>query len=802
MSKTLYEDIYAGTNIVSGEEYREMISTISQLASDTVVKTLGPYGSTTIIDDGSGFTYPTKDGWSTLNKLRFNDPIYNTIFNLLKQISFNSVNTVGDGTTTAMVAANAFLQLLNNWETPEGFRQADFIKAVEEVADTIEKTMLNSDRIRQIDQDGNFDDIYNIAYTATNGNEKFARIIQTIYLETKNPNIHVAIDAKNSETRYEIQEGYKFDCSTLNFNVYINEGNGTCKRNNMRTIIFDHNITYNDHKEIITALSSLASVRKMDIIIMAPYFDDIISTMIDSLIQRMMTQGQIPNIMLMQIPNTMNIHQQILSDLGLLTNAPIFDSGRLRAFKVLHHNQTHGAEDQIEDDILQMDMYKFNNPQEIIDSCLGIVKTIVVDKSHAFIQDYMDVVNKTKYDAVLREVTEQYEHMKKTAAKTINGHLDKDFMTVHARYTKLVGKTGVIYVGGLSDLQRRCDKDAIDDATLVCKSAFENGYIRGLNMEMLTCIHEAKTTDDVNSENYELRKVAYEFLYGAFIEVTQAVIENKFGKNTAYIDIIGKCINQDKGYNLVTEEFSDLDNLTVINSVATDLEILRAIVNILTTIMTSNQFLSMNKSYDRTMSHDQQLNRLIEDKRATTKAITEAVIDTLLSNETIVKIIAAQANQIVKDKTYSFNEDEEADHPIINTLVNRQPKGLTSINSSDYPELGETRATFDFGIFPELKKVIEKASDIKPTCPKEDVITVMKSPYGKSGLDYDNGIKPAEDAERMPKEYATKINDNSETAKVDVITSDVNTSIDGKIEKDFKEIAERVILDIVKEITR
>ena len=65
IDKGLYEDIRYGTNIISDKEYLDTIITIADTAADMVVKTLGPYGKTTIIDDGM-FTYRTKDGWSIL----------------------------------------------------------------------------------------------------------------------------------------------------------------------------------------------------------------------------------------------------------------------------------------------------------------------------------------------------------------------------------------------------------------------------------------------------------------------------------------------------------------------------------------------------------------------------------------------------------------------------------------------------------------------------------------------------------------------------------------------------------------
>ena len=184
--ESLYNEIASNSNVITGEEYRELVCGISQVASDMVVKTLGPYGATTVIDDGTGFTYPSKDGWSCLSKLQFTDPTYNTIFNMLKKISFNSVTTVGDGTTTAMVAANNFLRAMytkfipniNNKENNNSFRQADFIETTNKIYQKLENALINNKNIRHIDSEGDFSDIYKIAYVATNGNYEFAKIIQ------------------------------------------------------------------------------------------------------------------------------------------------------------------------------------------------------------------------------------------------------------------------------------------------------------------------------------------------------------------------------------------------------------------------------------------------------------------------------------------------------------------------------------------------------------------------------------------------------------------------------------------------
>ena len=667
----LYDEIASNSNVISGEEYRELICAVSQVASDMVVKTLGPYGSTTVIDDGTGFTYPSKDGWSCLNKLQFTDPTYNSIFTMLKKISFNSVTTVGDGTTTAMVAANNFLRQMYIDFIPKvkdtGFRQADFIDTMNETYEKLENALRTNPNVQRVDPEGDFSDIYKIAYIATNGNSEFARIIQNIYKETGNPNIQVTMD-KDASTTYEIQKGYKFDARTLNFAAYVNcdariidYTSHPCK-----IVIFDHNVTFQMHEKILGGLSGLAARDNFEIIIMAPYFDDIVTSWIDSNVQRMVQNRQIPNIMLIQIPLTAAIQRTTISDLCVLTNAQVFDEAKVKAFNILFHNKTHPADEQIEDSMFSLEEYSFESPEEILHRCLGTIKSIIITKTEGFLQDYDDIANPVKYAEIINEAKNNYNLMKTKAMKTIGGTLDKDYLYTQMRYIKLKGSTGVIKVGAFSDIQQRCDKDALDDAVLACRSAYENGYVRGMNAEILSILYEWMNSADKNPVTGIYANEIEEMLYKCFYLTSLQVLMNKQPNNDTPrrvtildsetpeglkpLDVATYSMNnvsilemiiRDPGYldyNLRTEEMHRIGNWEVINSTATDIEILRAVVNVLTTVITSNQFLSVTRRYDPKVNSERSIqNRMKEDSRIINNKVN-TIIDSIVSNKNFEKI--------------------------------------------------------------------------------------------------------------------------------------------------------------------
>ena len=126
--------------------------------------------------------------------------------------------------------------------------------------------------------------------------------------------------------------------------------------------------------------------------------------------------------------------------------------------------------------------------------------------------------------------------------------------------------------------------------------------------------------EGVDSYN-ELESEILQMLRDTFVEMSLTVLRNKYDDtirrnipiqnleqglgNATNIDIIEYAIESEYGYDLVEDVFMTDDECTVINSTQTDIEVLKGMVSILSTMLTSNQFLSINRSYDRTMGKKQ-----------------------------------------------------------------------------------------------------------------------------------------------------------------------------------------------------
>lgn len=675
MSKTedfsnMEEEIRMGMNLVDHSEFKATIQAISHIAAETVKKTLGPYAHTTIIDDGH-FTYPTKDGWSVLSRLTFQDPTHNSIFNVLKNISFRIVDKVGDGTTTAMVAADHFISsMMRDERFQTSYRQKDIVDALDRVRDLL-VSELHKIAIQiaptSVGDNRTLDDyqaIYDVAFTSSNGNEKLANIMRQIYFETNNPNVLVDMEGGN-DLSYEIQTGYRLDCLHLMHERYVNTNEGYY--NSMRVphmfVIFDHSVNYQRHSEMVDAVIRYAQQKGAVPVIMAPYFDDIISAQFAQSVNEMLKRNPntIPGLFIIQTPEaTTKLQRLYISDFAALANIPITDSAKVKIFAELRHNErVQNPTDKINDPAMNIDGYNFTTAQALMESCCGIVNDFVIGKNFiALAEANRDSI---RYKEKLAEAQEAFE-VASAQIKDAPTSLMKEYLDASQRLNKLAGALGVIHVGGASDLERQCTRDSVDDTFRACRSAYENGVVPGLNLGTLVAIR--RLTSNAEEPLSPLEEEALQLLYNAMFQTALDVLLNKkdatdtwgtaglhlsaissYHGYTAEMlmeELVSEVQNGEiSGYDIVREMASCDDIPPVINSVSTDIEILYAIVSILGTILTSDQYLSVSRMYDKTAAirHQEKQNEM--STRNKTNAILGAIKEFMTTYPDFASMIAS-----------------------------------------------------------------------------------------------------------------------------------------------------------------
>jgi chaperonin GroEL (HSP60 family) len=112
----------APTNILDsvtyGSDLNEYIATILDHLATAVGSTFGPAGLNTIIHKSDMSHSFSKDGYSVLREIMYNEPVANTVKELVKNVSRKMTLTVGDGSTTVVLVTSAIYNVLNNLNHP------------------------------------------------------------------------------------------------------------------------------------------------------------------------------------------------------------------------------------------------------------------------------------------------------------------------------------------------------------------------------------------------------------------------------------------------------------------------------------------------------------------------------------------------------------------------------------------------------------------------------------------------------------------------------------------------------------
>src|SRR5713226_9697994 len=96
--------------IVYGEQSRQaVLQGVNQLA-DAVKVTLGPKGRNVVIDKKFGSPTITKDGVTVAKEIDLKDAYENMGAQMLKEVASKTSDVAGDGTTTAIVLAQAIFR--------------------------------------------------------------------------------------------------------------------------------------------------------------------------------------------------------------------------------------------------------------------------------------------------------------------------------------------------------------------------------------------------------------------------------------------------------------------------------------------------------------------------------------------------------------------------------------------------------------------------------------------------------------------------------------------------------------------
>jgi chaperonin GroEL len=566
------------TNVVEEKSTKAKIRATLQVISKILCGTLGPYGTTTIIQDREMKHFATKDGYDLMNRINFNDEISRTILDLVRQVASNQVLTVGDGSTSAIVVSEALFSAITDPELKLFDRIApkDILDALNDISEFLEKELkLSAKPISK-----NLDELEIVAMISTNNDRATGKLIKEIYQKIGEFGfISTDIMEKKDKDSYIIKQGIEWGRGYID--DYFVKGYNNKKiihDKEPRVFLTNSYLTFDDIEILLSEIiGDVCGKQKAELVIVANGFDEDVKTFLKANRTRHIGMTKNPEMIFsaVDIDQVTETGRSDIEDLGALLGCEVYDKLKHKPAEYL------------------------SKPDRFIGRA---EKIIITGKSTQIIGKTLDETReifKNRKVELLKEKLNEKLKIENTTRED-----DFDIYQLKRRISSLTDSTAVIYIAGKSLTERMTRERLFEDAILACKSAIKYGVILGGNISIPKIIDKKRNEillELTKKYSYlpveNIREFFNSFLdifKNAFLESYKNVLNNSYFNENEVTDVINKCMNEDVFYNLKLHKYENIYETSVINSVDTDIQILKSVISIIGIMATSNQMITMN----------------------------------------------------------------------------------------------------------------------------------------------------------------------------------------------------------------
>lgn len=194
---------------------RALARGVFQLAA-AVEPTLGPKGMNAMIDRPIGTPMVTRDGVSIASEIELHDRFENMGAQVVREVSMQTNEVAGDGTTTAIVLANALIQ--KGIEANErGAKSVDLCKGIELAVTRVVEALKAS--AKPAKANGNLAAVANIAAT----DPRLGALVAEAYERVGAEGVITTDFSVTTETTLEIVEGMSFERGYLSHHMVTDQ---------------------------------------------------------------------------------------------------------------------------------------------------------------------------------------------------------------------------------------------------------------------------------------------------------------------------------------------------------------------------------------------------------------------------------------------------------------------------------------------------------------------------------------------------------------------------------------------------
>ena len=515
-----------------GEDARKALETGVNILADTVKITLGPKGRNVVLDRKFGAPLITNDGVTIAKEIELNDPFENMGAQFVKEVSTKTNDGAGDGTTTAVVLAQAIVRegLKNLAAGANPIILKDGIKkAVDATVSHLKDISKSVESHKAIEQ---------VASISAGDPEVGTLIAKAMEIVGKDGVITVE-EGKSMHTELNTVEGMQFDRGYASAYMVTNTDKMEAVLENPYILITDKKIS--SLQEILPVIEPLAQQGAKLLIIAEDVEGDALAALIVNKLKGVF------NSVAVKAPGFGDRRKEMLRDIAVLTGGEVISTDLGLDFKDVTLNM------------------------------LGRAATVRVDKENTTIVGGAG-------DA--EAIKDRISSIKSQIAETKS---DYDREKLQERLAKLAGGVAVISVGAATEVEMKEKKLRIDDALAATRAAVEEGYVPGGGSALLSSVSVVKKLVASLSGD---EKTGAAIVLKALEEPIRQIAKNAGLDGSVIVDKVLASKKANFGFDALNNKYCDMVECGIIDPTKVTRSVLQNAASVASTLLTTESIVT------------------------------------------------------------------------------------------------------------------------------------------------------------------------------------------------------------------
>ena len=481
----------------------KMLQGVNILADADKV-TLGPKGRNVVLDKSFGAPTVTKDGVSVAKEIELEDKFENMGAQMVKQVSSQTSDEAGDGTTTATVLAQSIVNE-GHKSVAAGMNPMDLKrgidKAISAAVEFVEKLSVPCSDDNTISQVGTI---------SANGDKDVGGIIAEAMEKVGKEGVITVEEGNGIDNELDVVEGMQFDRGYLSPYFVTNQDNMTSELENPFILLHDKKIS--NIRDMLPLLESVAKAGRPLLIIAEDIEGEALATLVVNNLRGTVKAAAC------KAPGFGDRRKAMLEDIAILTGGTVISEEVGLSLE--------GA--TVED--------------------LGSAKRVSLDKDNTTIVD-----GSGDEKAIKARVNQIRTQVEDTSS-------DYDREKLQERVAKLAGGVAVIKVGAGSEIEMKEKKARVEDALHSTRAAVKEGIVPGGGVALVRALGSLKELKGDNDD----QNVGINIVRKAFETPLRQIAENAGEESSV---IIAKVIDNEGsfGFNAANGEYGDMIEMGILD---------------------------------------------------------------------------------------------------------------------------------------------------------------------------------------------------------------------------------------------